>query len=54
MIDGLLLHLIDKGYEVFTIHDAIRVKQSQANEIHTVVLDYFKTIGFKCYVRRKE
>ena len=54
MIDGLLSQLIDRGYEVFTIHDAIRVKQSQATEIHRVVEDYFNTIGFKCYFPIKD
>ena len=51
MIDGLLMHLIAKGYEVFTIHDAIRVKASQAIEIKNVVDTYFTSIGFKCLVR---
>jgi len=54
MIDGLLLHLICKGYEVFTIHDALRVKQSQAHEINGIVKDYFNEIDFKCWVRIRE
>lgn len=53
MIDGLLMHLIAKGYEVFTIHDALRVKQSQANEIMTIMNGYFDSIGFKCAIRQK-
>ena len=53
MIDGLLYFLIEKGYEVFTIHDALRVKQSQADEINGLVVEYFNSIGFKCLVRRK-
>ncbi len=51
MIDGLLKNLIDGGYEVFTIHDAIRVKESQAKEIHEVATNYFKSIGFLCHLR---
>ena len=54
MIDGLLFHLISKGYEVFTIHDALRVKQSQANEIDCIVKDYFNGLGFKCKLRIRE
>ena len=54
MIDGLLTHLIKKGYEVFTIHDALRVKQSQADEIKSIIENYFNDLGFMCYVRRKD
>ena len=53
MIDGLLPFLIYKGYEVFTIHDAIRVKQSQVDEVNGLVVDYFDSISFKCLVRIK-
>ena len=53
MIDELLMYLISKGYEVFTIHDALRVKQSQAAEIKTVMEEYFERIGFKCHVRER-
>jgi|GEM_PF-6208825 len=53
MIDGLLMHLIEKGYEVFTIHDALRVKESQATEIKAIVDAYFASIGFECLVRGK-
>jgi len=53
MIDGLLAHLIARGFKVFTIHDALRVKQSQANEIMTIMNEYFNTIGFKCTIRQK-
>jgi len=51
MIDGLLMYLISRGYEVFTIHDALRVKESQADEIKTLMNEYFQSIGFKCLVR---
>jgi hypothetical protein len=51
MIDGLLMHLIDHGYDVFTIHDALRVKQSQKDQIRTKVQNYFDSIGFNCYLR---
>ena len=51
MIDGLLMYLISKGYEVFTIHDALRVKESQADEIRALMNDYFQSIRFKCLVR---
>jgi hypothetical protein len=53
MIDGLLAHLIAKGLKVFTIHDALRVKQSQANEINIIMNGYFDSIGFKCTIRQK-
>jgi hypothetical protein len=53
MIDGLLNLLIAKGYYVFTIHDAIRVKESQADEIKSLVEEYFGLIGFECYVRNR-
>ncbi len=53
MIDGLLMHLIAKGYDVFTIHDALRVKESQAEDIKAIVDAYFASISFKCLVRNK-
>ncbi len=53
MIDGLLTNLIEKGYDVFTIHDALRIRQSQADEIGNMVKDYFDRIGFICTIRRK-
>ncbi len=51
MIDGLLMDLVSKGYDVFPIHDALRVKESQVDEIYTLVQEYFGLIGFECYVR---
>ena len=54
MIDSLLMDLISKGYDVFTIHDALRVKESQVDEIYTLVQEYFNLIGFKCLVRIKK
>lgn len=51
MIDGLLMQLMSKGYEVFTVHDALRVKQSQKEVIKQLVLAYFDSIGFKSFVR---
>lgn len=51
MIDGLLIHLASNGYKVFTIHDALRVKKSQAKEIQNEMNNYFKSIGFICHVR---
>ena len=51
MIDGLLMALIAKGYDVFPIHDALRVKQSQVEEIRTLVNGYFGSVGFECFVR---
>ena len=53
MIDGLLFFLIEKGYEVFPIHDAIRVKESQLNVLRSLVNNYFGSIGFNCLVRQK-
>ena len=53
MIDGLLANLIEKGYDVFTIHDALRIRQSQADEVGNMVKDYFDSIGFICTIRRK-
>ncbi len=54
MIDGLFTHLYEKGYEVFPIHDAIRVKKSQAIRVKNVTEKYFQSIGFDCMVRDKE
>lgn len=51
MIDGLLTALINRGYKVFTIHDALRVKESQFEEIKDFVLEYFKSIKFECCLR---
>lgn len=51
MIDGLLTALINRGYKVFTIHDALRVKESQLKEIRDFVLEYFKHINFECCLR---
>lgn len=53
MIDGLLSLLISKGYKVFTIHDAIRVKKSQLEEVKSLIEGYFNEIGFKCLLRDK-
>ena len=53
MIDGLLTHLISKGFRVFTIHDAIRVKKSQLDIIKKEIEDYFISIDFKCFLRDK-
>ncbi len=53
MIDGLLMLLIAKGYRVFTIHDALRVKESEADAIKIIMEEYFNSIDFKCFVRKK-
>lgn len=53
MVDGLLMHLINKGYHVFPIHDALRVKKSESEEIKSTINLYFKSINFKCHVRVK-
>jgi hypothetical protein len=53
MIDGLFMFLISKRYEVFPIHDAIRVKQSQEQEVKALCIEYFKSVGFKCLLRDK-
>jgi len=52
MIDGLLPRLI-KNFEVFPIHDAIRVKQSELELIKKEAELYFNEIGFKCLLRIK-
>jgi len=53
MIDGLLNHLFNKGFEVFPIHDAMRVKKSQVDLIRNEIIIYFNSIDFKCNVRIK-
>ena len=53
MIDGLLMLLIESGYRVFTIHDALRVKESEADATQKLMEDYFNSIGFKCLIRKK-
>lgn len=52
MIDGLLPNIIEK-WDVFPIHDAIRVKESQMEEVKLEIIKYFNEIGFKCLVRDK-
>ena len=52
MIDGLL-PVIEK-WDVFPIHDAIRVKESQMEEVKSEINNYFSRIGFKCLVRIKK
>ena len=54
MIDNLLPYLYNKGYKVFTIHDAIRVKVSQVNEVKKEIELFFNKIGFKCNLRIKD
>lgn len=54
MIDNLLPYLYDKGYRVFTIHDAIRVKKSQVDEVKSEIEILFNKIGFKCNLRIKD
>lgn len=54
MIDGLLNYLIKKGYKVFTIHDAIRVKKSDLDNIKKDIEVFFKEIDFKCNLRNKK
>lgn len=54
MIDGLLNRLIDLGYDVFTIHDAIRVKKSQVDLVRDEINKYFNEIDFKCNLRVKD
>ncbi len=53
MIDGVLPRLIEK-YDIFPIHDAIRVKASQVNEVKKEIDNFFKDINFKCLVRNKK
>jgi hypothetical protein len=53
MVDGLVPVLASKGYRVFTIHDALRVKASQADEIKQSMQAYFNQIGFNCLIRQK-
>lgn len=53
MIDGLLMLLINKGYSVFPIHDALRVKKSESQTIKSIIEEYFINIGFQCYLRIK-
>ena len=54
MIDGLLNQLIEGGYNLFTIHDALRVKQSDTNTVYDIAKNYFDQIGFTCYLRKEE
>lgn len=51
MIDGLLPKLLN--FDVFPIHDAIRVKKSQVDEVKKIIENYFNEIGFKCLLRIK-
>lgn len=53
MIDGVFKFLIDNGYEIFPIHDAVRVKESQLEEIKMKMNEFFDNINFKCLLRDK-
>ena len=53
MIDGLLNRLLDKGYDILPIHDAIRVKKSQVEEVKNEIELFFNEINFKCLLRIK-
>jgi hypothetical protein len=52
MIDGLMNKLMDK-FQVFPIHDAIRVKESEVDLVKKEIELYFKEIDFKCLLRIK-
>lgn len=52
MIDGLLPLLED--FDVYPIHDAIRVKESQLNEVKKITEEFFNEINFKCLLRNKK
>ena len=53
MIDGLLKMLIEKGYDVLPVHDSIRCKESQKEIIQNEMVNFFKTINYKCKIRTK-
>ena len=53
MIDGLLSFLIDQGYDVFPIHDAIRVPESRVTAVRNDMSNYLASIGLKCKIRLK-
>lgn len=51
MIDGLLSFLIDQGYDVFPIHDAIRIPESRVTAVKNDMSNYLASIGLKCKIR---
>lgn len=53
MIDGVLNYLHSKDVLVFTIHDAVRVKKSEAEVIRNMIQEYFTENNFKCFLRLK-
>lgn len=53
MIDGLMNHLMDK-FQVFPIHDAIRVKESELELVKNEIKLYFNKLEFKCDLRNKK
>ena len=53
IIDGLLKILIEKGYNVFPVHDSIRVKKSEVLIVKSIAEEYFKSINFNCNLRYK-
>jgi hypothetical protein len=52
MIDGLMPRL--EKFNVFPIHDAIRVKESELEAVKLEMEKYFNEIGFKCLLREKK
>ena len=53
IIDYVLDRLIDKGYFIFPIHDAFRVKESELDLIKNAIQELFNEIEFKCLLRNK-
>lgn len=48
MIDGLLNHLVKKEYKVFTVHDSIKCKESDYNDVLNEIVDFMTSNNFKC------
>lgn len=48
MIDGLLNHLVKLGYNVFTVHDSIKCKESDYNDILNEIIVFMSSNNFKC------
>lgn len=53
MIDGLMDRIIDLDIRVYPVHDGLRVRESDALKVLSVMRNFFDEIGFKCRVRIK-
>ena len=49
-IDGLLKRFEHKGFCILTKHDSVVVEEELSSEVKQDMLNYFRTINFKCTI----